>query len=245
MKNFEIERKFLIKMPTEQEMKNLAPYTEHHILQTYLLPHDGVTERRIRQSSFAEGPGYNLYYTEKTNVEFGTREEKESQIDMQTYLGYLMEADTTLHQISKVRRSFMYKNKLFEMDVYSFNQEYAILEVELKDIKEEIDMPPLSIICEVTDNENFRNHALAKSQMFTIPASAIPEPEWVYEIGREEAEILGSGSSKYDRFFTKSFDLAMEEMKKCGRNYMRRRKVGANGRNAQYYDFRDKTWFDI
>lgn len=245
MKNFEIERKFLIKMPTEQELKNLAPRTEHHILQTYLLPHNGITERRVRQSSFAEGPGYNLYYTEKTKVKFGTREEKESQIDIMTYLRCLQEADTSLHQISKVRHSFMHKNRLFEMDIYSFNQEYAILEVELKDINEEVEMPPLRIVCEVTDNENFCNHTLAKTQMFTIPASAVEEPEWVYEVGREESEILGSGCSRYDRFFTRNFELALREAEKCGRNYMRRRVVGTNGENAQYYDFRDKTWFDI
>ena len=79
------------------------------------------------------------------------------------YIEYLQEADTSLHQISKTRYCFVYDNKYFELDIYPFSDEYAVLEIELNSLDEEIKFPDVEIVKEVTDDENYRNHSLAKT----------------------------------------------------------------------------------
>ena len=49
------------------------------------------------------------------------------------------------------------------MDLYPFSSEYAILEIELNNLNDDIDLPPLNIVKEVTDDKRYRNNALAKS----------------------------------------------------------------------------------
>ena len=63
---------------------------------------------------------------------------------------------STLNQILEERG-------YFEMDVYPFCEEYAIVEIELNDLNEEIKLPPLDFIKDVTDDKRYRNLALAKS----------------------------------------------------------------------------------
>lgn len=60
----EIERKFLIKMPTAEQIKNLGCVSRTQIIQTYLQKGENTAERRIRQRG--EKNGFTCYYTEKT-----------------------------------------------------------------------------------------------------------------------------------------------------------------------------------
>lgn len=161
----EIERKFLIKKPSEASIRELGCVSASNIIQTYLKPKNKATERRIRQRGTAED-GFNFYYTEKEDVAHGTRNEREKKLTPTEYISYLSEADTSLHQISKVRYCFIYNNRYFELDIYPFDNEYAILEIELNNINEEVEMPPLEIIREVTDDKSFRNHSIAKTLSF-------------------------------------------------------------------------------
>ena len=156
----EIERKFLIRKPTPEQLKGLGFLSTTNIIQTYLKS-DENTERRVRQRGTQES-GYSFYYTEKTDIGYGERFEKEELISQRKYVELLAEADTTLHQIQKTRHCFIYKNRYFELDVYPFSDEYAIMEVEVNDINEEIEMPNLEIIKDVTDDKRFKNHSLAK-----------------------------------------------------------------------------------
>ena len=242
----EIERKFLIKMPTAEQIAALGCISETNIIQTYLKKGNNVAERRVRQRGSKKN-GYSYYYTEKTDVAPGIRIENERKITPEEYLNLLPEADTALHQISKVRHCFVYDRKYFEMDIYPFSSEYAIVEIELNDINEEIKLPPLDFVQEVTNDIRFRNYELAKTLTLDVDVtrSETPHVEWTYEVGREEMEILGSGSARYDTFFTKNEKLAFEKVKEKGRNYIRRRRTGTNGKESEYYDFRDKTWFTI
>ena len=157
----EIERKFLIKKPTKEEIQSLGYVSKTNIIQTYLNSVDGV-ERRIRQRGNFDD-GFSFYYTEKKEIGVGERLEKEEKISKDQYINYLAEADTSYHQIAKTRYCFVYENQYFEMDLYPFSDEYAILEIELNDINEKIAMPPLTVIKDVTEDLNYRNSALAKS----------------------------------------------------------------------------------
>ena len=197
----EIERKFLIKMPTSKQIEALGCVSKANIIQTYLKKGENVAERRIRQRGNKKN-GFTFYYTEKTDVASGVRIEDERKITPDEYLQLLTEADTSLHQISKVRHCFVYDKKYFEMDIYPFSDEYAIVEIELNDINEEFNLPPLDFVMEVTDDVRFKNSELAKTLSLNTDGLIVkgeqPKIEWVYETGREEPEILGSGSHFYN-----------------------------------------------
>jgi CYTH domain-containing protein len=158
----EIERKFLIKMPTQEQIEALGCVFKTNIIQTYLKKKENTVERRIRQRGNKEN-GFTFYYTEKTNISSGVRIEDERKITPEEYLQLLTEADTSLHHISKIRHCFVYDKKYFEMDIYPFDSEYAIIEIELNDIKENFNYPPLDFIKEVTNDSRFSNYNLAKT----------------------------------------------------------------------------------
>lgn len=160
----EIERKFLIKIPTYDEYNKLGYVVKTHILQTYLKSKDGI-ERRVRQRGNPT-TGYNFYYTEKQEIRNGERFENEYKISYKEFINYLTQADTTLHQISKTRYCFIFENRYFEMDIYPFSQEYAILEVEVNSLDEKVKLPPVSIIREVTGDKSFNNYELSKRYAF-------------------------------------------------------------------------------
>ena len=158
----EIERKFLIKYPTSEVLSKIKDYSKSDIIQTYLKS-DGNIERRIRQRGSIKD-GFSFFYTEKTKISELERIEKETKISQNKYISYLAETDTNLHQIAKTRYCFVYDKKYFEMDVYPFSDEYAILEIELADKDEKINLPEyLEVIKEVTYDSKYKNIELAKS----------------------------------------------------------------------------------
>lgn len=161
----EIERKFLIKKPSEQVIESLGCVSKSNIIQTYLKTIKPGVERRVRQRGSVKD-GFSFYYTEKFDISDGVRDEVEDKISPDKYISLLTEADTSLYQISKERYCFVYKNRYYEMDIYPFSEEYAILEIELNDINEDIELPPLEIIKDVTDDKSYRNNALAKTLSF-------------------------------------------------------------------------------
>lgn len=244
----EIERKFLITRPTEDEINALGCISKSNIIQTYLVRKKANVERRIRQRG-TKAEGFNFYYTEKRELGNGERHEVEDKITPTEYISYLSEADTNLHQISKKRYCFIHKNKYYEMDIYPFSDKYAILEIELNDINEEIELPPLNIIKEVTDDEAYRNASLAKTLTLDLSdedkvkeAEKEVNSDWIYETGREEPEILGSGSHYYNVFKTASEKKAFEASKEAGRTYLIRYKKIDGRTNSEMYDGYSKSW---
>ena len=160
----EIERKFLIMKPSNKEIESLGCVSVTHITQTYLKSENDDTERRVRKRG-SDINGYSYYYTEKTEISEGVRKEVERLIDAREYATYLeYEADPNLHTIEKDRYCFMYYGRYFEMDLYPFDNEYAILEIELNDISEEIELPSVKIVKEVTNDKSYKNHSLAVSR---------------------------------------------------------------------------------
>ena len=73
-----------------------------------------------------------------------------------------MQADTTKRQIRKDRYCLTYDNQYFEIDIYPFWDDKAIMEIELRDENEQIHFPgQLKVIREVTDDDNYKNASLA------------------------------------------------------------------------------------
>ena len=109
---------------------------------------------------------YSYYHTKKQAVSDVSRIETERKITQDEYLSKLMEADTELSQIRKDRYCFVYKNNYFELDVYPFWKEFAIIEIELTSEDAEIELPDiLTVIREVTEDKQFKNVSLAKSHV--------------------------------------------------------------------------------
>lgn len=164
---FEIERKFLIKMPDFNNLNKLKHVQKVEILQTYLnseiSPENSVNDEEIRIRQRGDGTSFIYTKTIKRKVSNLKRVEIERKISADEYLMELMNADTSLHQIRKTRYCISYKNTYLELDVYPFWDDKAILEVELVDENEKFNIPSwITVIKEVTDNELYKNKSLAK-----------------------------------------------------------------------------------
>ena len=157
---YEIERKFLIKMPDLEKLSD-PTLKKLEIIQTYLKSNNPDEEIRIRQ----RGSDGNFIYTKtiKKKVSNLKRMEVEKRISKDEYLSLLLDADNNKRQIRKTRYCLVYKNQYLEIDIFPFWKEQAILEVELSSETEEISLPSnIHVIKEVTDDEEYRNSSLAK-----------------------------------------------------------------------------------
>ena len=66
-------------------------------------------------------------------------------------------------QIRKTRYCLTYESQYFEIDVYPFWNDRAILEIELSDENANIVFPEqIRVIKEVTDDDAYKNASLAK-----------------------------------------------------------------------------------
>jgi CYTH domain-containing protein len=156
----EIERKFLITKPDLSSLANHTKYSKHEIVQTYLCDDGSGAERRIRMRGT---PGdCTFFYTEKKPVRPGVRVEIERKISEKEYLTFLFEADTQKRQIKKTRYCFIYNNLYYELDVYPFWDDKAILEVELSSESSTFEIPEfITSIKDVTDDSAYSNYHLA------------------------------------------------------------------------------------
>lgn len=158
----EIERKYLVEMPNMDELKSKFDTTTVDIIQTYLVEKEDGVERRVRQRGV--NGSYTFYYTEKQNISGVARTEKERKLSEKEYLTLLMEADTSLHQIKKQRTCLVCDGSYFELDVYPFWNDKAILEIELTNENNKVTLPDcIKLIKEVTEDINYKNRALAKT----------------------------------------------------------------------------------
>lgn len=157
---FEIERKFLVKYPDIAFLEALPNCRKVEIIQTYLKSDNG-NEVRVRQRG-TDG-NYIYFRTEKRTVDDMKRIEIERRLSQSEYLRLLMDADTTKRQIRKTRYCLTYMNRYFEIDIYPFWNDRAVVEIELNDRDEQIVFPEwLTIIREVTDDISYRNSSIAE-----------------------------------------------------------------------------------
>ncbi len=157
---YEIERKYLIEYPDIEWLENNPTCQRIEIIQTYLNSAAG-DEVRVRQRGI-DG-NYIYFETIKKKISDVKRVEIERRLSQAEYLKLLMEADTTKRQIRKTRYCLTYNNQYFEIDVYPFWNDKAIVELELCDEDAVIDFPKqIKVIKEVTDDESYKNSSLAK-----------------------------------------------------------------------------------
>lgn len=156
----EIERKFLIEYPDEKLLEADPACRRIEIIQTYLKSDNG-DEVRVRQRG--ENGNYVYFLTTKRKLCGIKRIEIEKRLTKEEYLALLMDADTSKKQIRKTRYCLMSGSHYFEIDVYPFWNDRAIMEIELADENEKVDFPEfIKVIKEVTDDESYKNASLAR-----------------------------------------------------------------------------------
>lgn len=158
---FEIERKFLIEYPDIVALESNPCCKKSEIVQTYLNCADG--EARVRQR--IENGFCTYTKTVKKKISGIKRVEIEQRISKEEYIVELLDADTSKRPVSKTRYCLNYGDRVFEIDVYPFWKDKAIMEVELRSEDEIIDFPEgIKIIKEVTDDDRYKNSYLAKTE---------------------------------------------------------------------------------
>lgn len=167
--SLEIERKYLIALNRSKGdfvallHKHCPDVKAYKITQVYLNACEG--ERRVRKR-VSEGK-FEFFYTEKLPVSDVTRIEEERSITREEYLEYMQEADPTLNPIEKVRFVFQFDGQTFELDMYNFSKNKAILEIELPSEDTPVYLPPfVTVIKEVTGDKAYKNKSLAKTRCF-------------------------------------------------------------------------------
>lgn len=157
MEHLEIERKYLIRMPKAALLRSL-PASE--IEQIYLQMSDGTRER-IRRRDYGDRTVYS--HTAKQRLSDLTRIEIEREITAEQYGELLKLADPSRSAIRKKRYLYDYDAQLFEIDVFPFWQDRALMELELESEGQEIRFPQeIEIIREVTSEKRYTNSAIAR-----------------------------------------------------------------------------------
>lgn len=156
---YEIERKFLIEYPDIAKLEADKNCGKVEIIQTYLKSND---DKEIRVRQRGNNGSYSYTKTIKQTINGLKRLETEKRLTQAEYINLLMDADTTKHQIRKTRYCLVYNNQYFEIDIYPFWNDVAIMEIELNNESQTIEFPPqIKIIKEVTDDIEFKNSNLA------------------------------------------------------------------------------------
>lgn len=159
-KLYELEKKFLIEYPDVEALEKLPNCQRVEVVQTYLHAPAGE-EVRVRQ----RGIDGNYVYTQiiKRKLSEQAHIELERRLSQDEYLRLLMNADLDYHPIRKTRYCLTHGTQYFEIDVYPFWKDKAIMDIELNRESTQIHFPAqVKVIREVTDDESFRNRALAK-----------------------------------------------------------------------------------
>ena len=157
----EIERKFLIRMPSGEQLCRAAK-KRIEICQTYLRRGEDQSSRRVRHSRWEAGEAW--YYNEKLRLTDRTRIEREREITETEYLALLSEADPGRRPIEKVRWVVPYEGHHLEIDVFPFWKRQAFCEAELSAEDEELLLPDwMEILREVTEDHRYTNNNLALS----------------------------------------------------------------------------------
>ena len=167
---FEIERKFLIRMPDISWLSAMAECSQ--ISQTYLVNDIAGTSERVRCRRSKNGVVYT--HTKKTRITAIRRIEIEHEISREEYEQLLLRADPARRTIEKTRYCLRRNGLLYEIDVFPFWPDRAFLEVELTHEDQPLIWPEgVTCIREVTDDGRYTNSALARS----IPWDDIEEFE--------------------------------------------------------------------
>lgn len=153
-KPVEIERKFLIEKPSEELLNNLDFCSFVDISQCYVKKDN----ERFRVRKRGKDGDFIYIKTQKIKITEMKRIEIEERISKDFYEENIKGQKV----LSKTRYLFIYKNKYFELDVFPFWNDKALLEIELKSEDEEFSFPQfINVFEEVSNQKQYRNSVIA------------------------------------------------------------------------------------
>ena len=156
----EIERRFLIKYPDIAALRAMPGYRVVHMEQSYLLSDGSFVGGRIRRVT--DGDTVRCVYTYKVRITDMTRREFERGISEEEYTELLRRRIPGTITIEKDRHSFLYEGLTYELDVYSFWDDKATIEAEVKSEDTPVPVPPcVELIKEVTGDRRYNNSQLS------------------------------------------------------------------------------------
>ena len=157
MEPMEIERKYLIAMPDAAFLSGLSSSS---IEQIYLLSEDGMNAR-IRRRSYSDRTVCT--HTRKKRISDMSRIEIEHEISEREYEELRQSADPARRVIKKIRYLYPYEGQCFEIDVFPFWTDRALMELELESEGQRINLPPaIEVIRDVTSDRRYTNSAIAR-----------------------------------------------------------------------------------
>lgn len=154
--------KYLIAMPDLKALEQAYHIEGIDMMQTYLQQTNPLVTRRIRQQK--NGGDYLYFYTEKHVTDSG-QWETEKPISEKQYIQYLMEGDTSLHAVHKMKYRFSHDGCPIEIDIYPFSSDRAVMRAALPEGQDVLSAPPqIQVLREVTDDPAYKNRQLARKQ---------------------------------------------------------------------------------
>lgn len=156
----EIERKYIIRIPSVEKMCSCDGYTVSEIQQIYIESSPVVTHR-VRSH---KKNGKTVYTeTKKIRIDEMSCYEEEKEITDGEFNTLKVRMKHETSPISKLRYTFNYLEKIFEIDIYPDWKKSCIMEIELKSKDEKIQFPSfIKILKEVTGNKAYSNASMAK-----------------------------------------------------------------------------------
>ena len=157
---YEIRRRYLIDNPDIPMLEKLPGCHRVEIEQVYLRSNPDE-EIRIRRRRSENG---EVYYLTRTRVSGGRRRlEAEGRLSEREYQQFLANADPDRHTIRKVRYCLNWEAQYYEIDLYPFWTDRALLEVSLRYEKESVKIPSfLRVRQEVTGDADYGISSLAR-----------------------------------------------------------------------------------
>ena len=155
------KRKYLISMPDMENLAERYAAVPIDMVQTYLCMSNPCIERRVRRQK--HGGEYMYFYTEKHIRPDGTKWDTEKPITEKDYNRYLLEADPELQSVDKTKYRFVYDSCRFEIDVYPFSADKAVM-FRYSENDEAAIPPEIRVIREVTGDPDYKNKQLANVQ---------------------------------------------------------------------------------
>ncbi|MBQ8321341.1 MAG: hypothetical protein IJX92_03135 [Clostridia bacterium] len=157
----EIEKKYIIELPSVKSMESMPGYDRSDITQIYLMSVKGVTHRIRRR---VQSGNVTFTETKKVRIDRMSAFEDEREIGREDYERLYCNIDPETRPIIKTRHTFTYLGQLFEIDVYPEWQHNAILETELDDREKTVDFPPfIKIVREVTGDKRYSNAGMSRA----------------------------------------------------------------------------------
>ncbi len=155
----ETEKKYLIGFPSE---RLLARLKKSEIEQIYIKSESEYDGERVRKRVFEDKTVYTR--TGKRRISAMSAVEDEKEISCEDFERLKLDIEDGTSPIKKMRYVLPYRGYDFEIDLYGFWSDRAVMEVELPSEDAVFELPPeITVIRDVTDDVRYKNHALSCS----------------------------------------------------------------------------------